>query len=309
MPEAVASAARPAVSIIIPHLNQYQALALCLQSIAEQDYPREQLEVLVVDNGSKEPCDAVVGRFPFARLLKEAVPGPGPARNKGVSAASHDLLAFIDADCRAEKGWVSAAVGALLRPDSHGVVGGDVQIGVANPPRLTALEAFESVFAFRQEMYIRQQGFSGTGNLAMRADIYHQVGPFGGIDVAEDRDWGQRALAQGLRTSYVPSMIVYHPARDTFDELKDKWRRHIGHDLFIFRESRKPALAWMARGLAILFSAIPHSITVMCSDRLSGFGNRLRGIGVLFRIRAFRCVEMIRQFNYKDRNAASGWNR
>ena len=93
---------------------------------------------------------------------------PGPARNAGVAAATADILAFIDADCRAHPGWVSAAVGALEQPSSTGVVGGDVQIDLAHHTCMTGLEAYESVFAYRQALYIHKLGFSGAGNLAMR---------------------------------------------------------------------------------------------------------------------------------------------
>jgi len=73
------------------------------------------------------------------------------------------------------------------------VVGGDVRIAVANPRRLTHLEAYESIFAYRQQEYIETMGFSGTGNLAVGREDFERIGPFAGIEVAEDRDWGRRA--------------------------------------------------------------------------------------------------------------------
>lgn len=90
----------PTVSVIIPHLNQHEALTRCLASLAGQG----AAEIIVVDNGSRAPLDDVMAAFPDVRFLREPTPGPGPARNLGVMHATGEVLAFIDADCRAEKG-------------------------------------------------------------------------------------------------------------------------------------------------------------------------------------------------------------
>ena len=83
---------------------------------------------------------------------------------------------------------------------------------------ITALEAYESVFAYRFKLYIEEHGFSGTGNLVVRRADFKTIGPFRGIEVAEDIDWGQRARAAGYTFVYVPEMIVFHPARESIQE-------------------------------------------------------------------------------------------
>jgi GT2 family glycosyltransferase len=297
----------PPVTVVIPHLNQHEALGRCLASIAAQDYPQARIELIIVDNGSREPCDAVVARFPGARLLHEPAPGPGLARNAGVASASHAHLAFIDADCRADPQWLRTAMTALLASDS-GVVGGDVRIDVVRPPHLTALEAYESVFAYRQKLYIDRDGFSGTGNLAMRRDVFDRVGPFAGIGIAEDYDWGRRARALGHPARYVPGMIVFHPARTTMAQLEAKWRRHIAHDLAERRARGGGGLKWTLKALAMLASIVPHSAKIALSPHVKGPGNIARGIIALAQIRWFRCLEMLRQAR-GSANAAGEWNR
>jgi glycosyltransferase involved in cell wall biosynthesis len=303
------AAMQPVATIIIPHLNQQDALIRCLQSLEVQDFAGGPVEIIVVDNGSRAPLDEVAARFPNVIFCTEPAPGPGLARNKGVGAAKSKRLLFIDADCRAHSAWISSAIAAISRDDSSGICGGDVQIDLIDPAHLTSLEAYESVFAYRQWLYISREGFSGTGNLAMQRAMYDAVGPFAGIGIAEDRDWGQRALALGYVTRYVPEMIVYHPARKNFDELTQKWRRHIAHDLAKHRDSGGSGFAWRLRALAMIASIVPHSLTVLRSARLSGFGNQMRGIAILARIRWFRCAEMLRQVSRSGENVTSQWNR
>ncbi len=275
----------------------------CLASLAGQG----AAEIIVVDNGSRAPLDDVASAFPEVRFLCESTPGPGPARNLGALHAAGEVLAFIDADCRAEKGWIVAALAALAQPDSQGVIGGDVRIDVANRARLTRLEAYESVFAYRQQLYIKRHGYSGTGNLAVRREVLECVGPFAGIGLAEDADWGKRAAALGHAASYAPNMIVYHPARKNNDEIESKWRRHIAHDRALVGQGWIAAFKWEVRRWALLMSWLPHSIRLLSSPRLSGIGNRLRGVQALFHTRLFRFREM--RTNGSSATGAEAWNR
>lgn len=302
------AAAPPFVSVVIPHLNQLDAADRCLRSLGEQSYPADRIEIILVDNGSSADPSALKARHPRVQILHEPRPGPGLARNRGVEAAKGELLIFIDADCRAAPGWIAAAAGDLTSAGTTGVVGGDVRIDFVDPARLTALEAYEAVFAFRQKLYIEQHGYSGTGNLAMLPEVFQAVGPFGGIGIAEDMDWGRRARAAGRPARYRPDMLIYHPARRSFAELEGKWRRHVAHQLAEHRLQGQPAVLWFAKAVAVLLSALPHSFKLLASDRLSGSANRLRGLNILYRIRWFRFTEMIAQARHDD-NAAAGWNR
>lgn len=299
----------PKVSIIIPHLNQLAALERCLASLRAQTYPADQIEIIIADNGSVADFRELLQTHPDLRLVCEHSPGPGPARNAGVAAATADILAFIDADCRAHPGWVSAAVGALEHPSSTGVVGGDVQIDLADHTCMTGLEAYESVFAYRQRLYIEKLGFSGTGNLAMRRAIFQKIGPFAGIGVAEDRDWGRRAARQGIVTRYIPQMIVYHPARTDMADMVAKWRRQTAHDLADHRAAGRSTLVWLARAAALVASTPIHGLKIIGSPRLPNWPARLRGLSTLAQIRTLRAREMLVQCARPTHHGARHWNR
>lgn len=293
-------------SVIIPHLNTPDLLARCLRSVFDQRLDHGTMEVIVVDNGSRSPLD--LGAFPQVRILHEPAPGPGLARNRGIAAASAPVLAFIDADCRAAPGWLQAAVGAIEVGGDKAIAGGDIRIDFVAPDSLTGIEAYEAVFGFRQQMYIETKHFSVTANLAMANSVPALVGAFGGIDIAEDLDWGQRAHGLGLATRYVPAMLVYHPARPDFGALARKWQRHVRHDWNAHAGMRRPAWRWQARAAAMVASVPVEMVRFFTSDRLSGLGNRLRGIAVLARIRLFRAAEMLRVMA-APAGKADYWNR
>lgn len=295
------------ISVIIPHFNQEEYLHQCLARLHSQQGCLAQIEIIVVDNASKRLPDSVCAAFPGIVLLQERTPGPGPARNTGAAAASGDVLAFIDADCLADPGWL-AAIETRFGMTSTQIIGGDVRVGYADPERPTFLEPYEAIYSYRNHAHIAE-GFSGTGNLATRPEILRHVGPFGGIDIAEDRDWGLRANALGYHIDYVPAMIVYHPARKTFDELARKWDRHIAHDYAERTETRVGRMKWLLRAVAMAVSPVIELATILRSGRISGWRERVTAFACLCAIRLYRSKAMLGMFFEKSGNAESSWRR
>lgn len=297
------------VSVIVPHLNQHTRLARCLSSLARQEGACGRMEVIVVDNGSVEPPAPIVAAFPFGSLAIEREPGPGPARNRGVALARGPILAFIDSDCTAHPGWIAAIERAFDADPRAAILGGDVRIP-REAPRTTQLEAYESVFAYRMKEYIARQNFTGTGNLATRRTVMDRVGPFAGIGVAEDRDWGRRATALGYRVRYLPEMIVYHPARASFAELALKWDRHVAHDFAESGEGGLDRARWLGRAAAVALSPPLTLPRILASDRVSGLRERALAFACLARIRAHRARRMVEMLGTtRVGRPVRSWNR
>jgi GT2 family glycosyltransferase len=295
------------ISVIIPHMNQPEALGVGLAALAAQVGVRRRVEIIVVDNGSRVMPHEVVGRWPGVTLLHEPVPGPGPARNLGVSRASGAILAFIDADCRADLGWLRA-IETAFEDVGTTVIGGDVRVGYATEGKPTFLEPYEAIYSYRNDQHIRD-GFSGAGNLAMRREVFDTVGPFAGIDVSEDQNWGLRAKALGHAARYVPEMIVYHPARPTFEDLARKWDRHMSHEFALLQGARGTAF-WTIKMLAMALSPLAEIPTVMTSPRVSGGRERVLAFACLSRVRLYRARRMAGMLlSTSKAQAARRWNR
>jgi glycosyltransferase involved in cell wall biosynthesis len=297
---------KPLISVIVPHLNQPESLDACLSSLDAQTLGRERFEVIVVDNGSKQLPVAAVERHAGTSLLQELEPGPGLARNRGVLAASADIFAFIDADCRAHPDWLQNALNRMSEAPKHTILGGDVQIWRRDSTRTSAIEAYESVFAYRFKLYIERHNFSGTGNLVVRREDFNRIGPFAGINVAEDIEWGGRALAAGCQFRFVPDVIVYHPARESMRELFVKWDRHLQHAVNMSDGSLGWKLRWVARAAAVLVSPLIDWPKVAFTDRIHGFRERLDAFAMLVIVRAYRAWRMI---SLLGTNEGVVWNR
>ena len=301
----------PLVTVIIPHLNQPEFLKACLSSFPKSGEGKTpDYEILVVDNGSRVLPHDIIAQFPNARLLEEAEAGPGPARNKGVSEARGDFLAFTDSDCVIDQGWIARIAAHFSQtPDSH-VVAGDVYILRADPMKPTDLEAYEGVYAFRTKMYVKKDGYSSTNNLAVRASTMKEVGGFAGKDIAEDRDWGKRAGAMGFETRWIDKMIVHHPARADFGELCKKWNRQTSHDYVTIHEGSNGRVKWLLRAGALAVSPLAEIPTILKAPRISGGRERLLAFWVLVKIRLYRAWIMLKMALNKNvvKKMSGAWN-
>lgn len=272
------------VSVIVPHYNDLARLDACLSALERQDYPRERVEIVVADNES--PCGvaaveaAIRGR---ARLVVCSIKGAGPARNAGVAAATHGVLAFTDSDCIVDPGWLNAGVAALGTAD---LVGGEMRVTVRDDKRRSGAEAFEQVFAFDNRDYVLRQSFTVTANLFTRAAVFDAVGGFR-ADLSEDKEWCHRALAAGFCIAYEPNAVVSHPARSNWRELAHKWDRLQRESLALATESSGGRWRWMARSWLLPLSILVHMPRMLGASSLS-LGERLRGLGMLIRIRLWR---------------------
>src|ERR1700729_1481424 len=109
------------VSVIVPHLDDYDSLDTCLELLQAQSFPSDRTEIIVADNGSSRGFDAVrrvVGSR--GRVIEVAERGAGPARNAAVRASRGEALAFIASDCRPDERWLEEGLAELSQADFVG---------------------------------------------------------------------------------------------------------------------------------------------------------------------------------------------
>jgi glycosyltransferase involved in cell wall biosynthesis len=290
--EVVGAGDNPVFSVIVPHYHDLHGLDRCLTALSQQTYPSERFEVIVADNDSPEGIDAVVniiaGRAQIV-VVKER--GPGLARNGGVTKARGRYLAFTDSDCVPEPQWLAEGLTALRKFD---FVGGEVNVIVSDPKTMSPTEAFERIFAFPNETYVKRDGFSVTANLFCPRSLFDRVGGFKGLRIAEDSNWCFRARDAGFVIGYSPSAAVGHPARVDWNNLLKKWRLTNLNNFGLTKEKKWGRFRWAGRTLLLPISALAHTPKVLLSNRIQGFNQRLMALRVLYRLRLWRFFDAIR---------------
>jgi mycofactocin system glycosyltransferase len=212
-------ASLPTVSVVIPVKDRAEELERCLASLARLDYPQEKLQVIVVDDGSRDASPDVARRF--ADLL---VPsggtgrGPAAARNRGAAAARGDILAFIDSDCTASPEWLAELIPTFNDPGTA-AVGGMVD-GMCTA---SAVDRYEAVMSSLSLGSRERSGNDGNDtfylpscNLLVRRAAFSGVGGFADdMHVGEDVDLTWRLRDDGWTIAYLPAGRVLHEHRST----------------------------------------------------------------------------------------------
>lgn len=280
---------RPEVSVIIPHYNDPVRLRLCLTELSKNDMAGA--EIIVVDNASLTPIDDLIADFPAVSFLTETEKGAAPARNLGVEHSRGAVLAFIDADCVPDFDWITKVREVSSRGD---LVGGRVTVFDETPPPRSGAEAFEAVFAFNFQKYIEKQGFSGAGNLVTTRATFEAVGPFKN-GVSEDTEWTRRAVSLGFQLVYAGDLRVFHPSRQDWPALREKWRRMTREAFALGGRSFLARAGWAGKAFLMPLSIFAHLPNLVVSKELGSFGERCRAAGVLVRLRLCRMAWMLKQ--------------
>ncbi len=120
----------PAVSVVIAVRNEEENLGLLMEDLVRQDYPRDAVEIIVVDDHSDDSTPELAGNYRDKHSgirtmsLDENETGKKAALHKGIQAASHQLILSVDGDCRADSRWVAEMIAGFSDPKTKLVIGG-----------------------------------------------------------------------------------------------------------------------------------------------------------------------------------------
>jgi GT2 family glycosyltransferase len=280
----------PDLAVVIPHYDDLARLERCLAALVAQDLAG--IEIVVADNATPADLGRLVGAFPQVRFVIQPERGAAAARNMGVTETAAPWLVFLDADCVPAPGWLARAR-HVASGDPWAVTGGRIEVFDETPPPRTGAEAFEAVFAFDQERYIREAGFSVTANLVASRAVFEAAGPMV-VGLSEDVDWCRKAVAAGAVLRYDADLVVAHPARTDWPALRKKWQRLTSESFGLTGGGAAARVSWAARALLMPLSAVAHMPRILRHPALAP-GEKWRAAGALVRLRLARMAWMLRQ--------------
>ncbi|MBL7196911.1 MAG: glycosyltransferase [Candidatus Omnitrophica bacterium] len=209
----------PKVSIIVPVYNGEKTLSLCLDSLMNLNYPKEKLEIIVVDNNSTDGTKDITKRY-SVKYVFENKKGEFTARNAGTKSSSGEFIAFTDADCIVDKDWIERLIKGF---DSNDIAGCGGKV-LSYQPKTWAEKYVDSDNRFSQENYIMGKTswlpWAGAGNVIYRRKILDEIDLFDRRFITSgDADLSWRVLLKGYQIRYVPEAVIWHKRRDTLTPL------------------------------------------------------------------------------------------
>jgi GT2 family glycosyltransferase len=234
-------------SVVVPtNFGRPAELRRCLKRLGELDHP--DYEVIVVDN---RPADAPAADIEGARVVREPRPGISAARNRGISVATGEIIAFTDDDVQVHPGWLSALGRRFARQPHLSAVSGlvmplelETQAQILFEQSGSGLDrgyaplTFERAGRFRVRRRDERSGVAevrslyltgefGLGsNMAFRTAVLQAAGGFDealGVGTptrgGEDLAMFVELLTAGHQTGYEPTAIIEHQHRATMADL------------------------------------------------------------------------------------------
>ena len=220
----------PKVSIVVASYNGGRTLESCLASLEKLNYP--DYEIILVDDGSTDSTPRIAAEFsPSPRPngdggIERTKPtiislrhvkncGLSAARNTGIAAASGEIIAFTDSDCRVDEDWLHFLVTDLLDGKFAGVGGPNLL-----PPEDCAVAAavMASPGGPLQVMLGDREAEHIPGcNMAFTKRALQQIGGFDPVfmKAGDDVDLCWRLQAAGFKIGFSPAAVVWHHRRET----------------------------------------------------------------------------------------------
>jgi glycosyltransferase involved in cell wall biosynthesis len=243
------------LSLIIATYNRAEQLMTTLRSVATQRAQSALWECIVVDNNStdntRERVELFCQEHPKLNIhyCFESTQGLSSARNRGIEAATGDILAFIDDDERIVEDFITAYIELF---DTHAdamSAGGKIiaEYTTARPrwmSRYTEQPIANPMDFGHKVIPFPKHRIPGGGNMAMRREVFERIGTFNTslgrtgkrLIGGEESDLFERMAHQNMRCYYVPRAVMYHIIPD--EKLTDTYFERLALNIGISQHTR-----------------------------------------------------------------------
>lgn len=232
------------VTVIMPVRNEGAYIRNAIQSVLDQDYPAELMEIIVVDGMSTDNTREVVQELQARHKNIHLLDNPGlivpTGLNIAIKQARGEIIVRVDGHCEIEKDYVRNCVEVLVRENVEGVGGPMETIGQTEVSQAIAL-AMSSPFgvggsAFRtikdQRMYVDTVAFP-----AYKRETLIKAGSFDEELVRnQDDEYNYRLRAMGGKILMTPSIRSRYYSRSSFRHL---WRQYLQYGYWKVRVMQK----------------------------------------------------------------------
>ncbi|QQG38446.1 MAG: glycosyltransferase family 2 protein [Candidatus Woesearchaeota archaeon] len=227
----------PKLSVVIPTYNEEKNIGRCIDSILNSNYNKNRIEIIVVDDSSKDKTADIVKKYKFVRLIKQPHLGKSEVLNKGFKTAKNDFILVIDADTIIERDFIKE----IVNPFSDKKVG--AVTGIIKVKNKGLLPTFQNVeYSFYN---LIRHSFSSVfrnsvwflGALACyRKKVVKETGLFKKDTMTEDLDLAMEMNRKGYRNISIAKAVGYTNVPKNFKELfLQRYRWWIGGLQSVFK--------------------------------------------------------------------------
>jgi len=240
----------PFVSVIVPVYNAQDIVGDCIESLLNQDYPKDRYEIIVVDNDSTDGTAAAIKRHPVKYMEERKQHNCFAAEDTGARASRGELLAFCDSDETAAPSWIRTLVREL------GAGCGAVAGPMLPPPQEKTLFRIYAALDNNGNNYTEAGDIdlAAGGNVMFRREVYEKLGGFNReVATGADLELSRRVHSElGLKLRFTPDAVVFHRPRTSLRKLLRHEARNGWAGEWVRRDRRRPLALILWQTLARL---------------------------------------------------------
>lgn len=213
----------PPISITIATYNAEKWIERCLNSLFEQTYPQELIEIVIVDDGSRdrtrEILQALATGHRNLKIIIQENKGTAAAHTTGLKNCTGKYIFVLSHDCYAEPNWIESVVEVLEENPQVGIVQGQVL------PTRKVTEPFAHYVEFDKF----NRSFP-TVAIAYRAQDIDLAGRYYLSELSrygDDAELAYRILKRGAKSVFLEQLTAWHEVvpEDFWKSIKEAWRR------------------------------------------------------------------------------------
>jgi len=203
----------PYVSVVICIYNGVKFLKDAIDSLLDQNYPKDMYEIILVDDGSTDGSSNIClnilketeNKLPVIIYVQQKNSGLSAARNTGVKNSKGQIIAFIDQDAVATEDWITDITNKFTTSQLPQIIGGQVLLLNKNSKFASLL--FDSMFSY----YMTDKHSVIGTNMAFSRVLLNENNPFHPAFVSRaDETYIFQKLNQKVKPEQIPSATVYH---------------------------------------------------------------------------------------------------
>lgn len=253
------------ITVIIPVYNSEGFIVKLLNSIKEQTYDKSTFEVLLIDNNSTDATADIIKdyiknnrSFAINYYMYNAIQSSYACRNFGVSKANGEILAFTDADCILDQNWLLNIQNHFADDNNINIISGHVKLYISDKSNI--FEYYDSTIHMRNDLKQDSKEVA-TANMAVLKKDMLDVGLFDEVKSGGDFSWSKRANEKGKNIIYCSDVLVNHPSRNGYEQIKKKMLRIAYGNGQLYRLNNKPILLGIIKNILRIFN-IPQLFKV-----------------------------------------------
>lgn len=257
------------LTVLIPAYNEEETIANTIKSILSTNYPKDKLEIIVLNDGSKDRTAEIASQFKEVRVISKPNSGKADSLNLGIKEAKGEFIAVVDADSYPDPDTIPKMM-ACFNDKETAAVTSCIKVNNQNKfwTKLQVVEYTIIAWARKLLQFVNSVYVTPGACSIYRADVLRELNGFDTKNITEDIEIAWRILKENYKIKMCLSAKVHTVVPE---KLKKWWRQRLRWDIGGMQTLYKHRGEFFRPNKSMLGAFVAPFFTVSMITALIGF--------------------------------------